>query len=465
MSLPSALPECIRETTQLFTESRLRSGTEILCRPGPGATTVPVRHNVARMALCVLLWRRAAQSPTKQYRGRTLPSTRSTPPIRVLVLDPWERPSLAVTRSLGRGEGFDVGVAGYARRRVAGPAAYSRHVRRFHRLADPAGPRSAFASSLTEVIQRDGYDVVIATSDLTLARLATIEVPVPVIPETGAAFRALTDKLALEALAASQGIAYPASRIVDAGTADAAVADLGLPIVLKSARSAVADDHRAVASKGATVCHTIDDLVRGAEELRRTGLDAIAQQRVPFVAKINAAIIGDGGRSIFRYAHRVLREAPPSGGIGVSLETIAVDDPDAAEALAILERLCAAVGYRGVAQAEYYRSGTDGRLYLIDVNPRFWGSTWFAERLGLRVVERAIACALGLPPPPIATYPIGRRFHAPGVVRWARQQKSIRAGMTELVRTVRPWDVTEIALSDPMPLAMRLFTARAKRDV
>jgi hypothetical protein len=219
------------------------------------------------------------------------------------------------------------------------------------------------------------------------------------------------------------------------------------------------------AAKGASVCHTVADVVAAVSELRDAGLAPIVQERVPFIDKLNAAVIRSQGRTEFRYAHRVLREAPASGGTGVSLVTISADVGAGAEAVELLERICDAADYRGLAQAEFYRSGEDGRLYLLDVNPRLWGSTWFAERLGQRVSERATRFALGLKPMPQPPYPIGRRFHAGGVLRWLADQDSRARGLLELARTARPWDVVEIDPGDLKPLAVRLVQAAAKRSV
>ncbi len=386
--------------------------------------------------------------------------------IKALILDPWERPSLAACRALGRADGYVLDVAGYDRRRLAGPAAVSRFVRRFHRIPDPAGPRAAFDDALRGLVAREGYDVLVATSDLTLARLSTLELPLPSFPDTGPAFCRLVDKVALEGLSRSAGVAYPTTRMIGPeDDVESIAAANPLPLIIKSARSASADEGGAAAAKGAQVCRTIADVLAAVAELRAAGLVPILQERVPFVDKLNAAVIRNEGRSEFRYAHRVLREAPAAGGMGVSLVTISPDSGAGAEAVEQLERICDAAGYRGLAQAEFYRSGQDGRLYLLDVNPRLWGSTWFAERLGQRLTERGVRFALGLAPIDQHPYRVGRRFHAGGVLRWLADQEGTARGLLELVRTTRPWDVVEIDPRDMKPLATRVLQAANKRSV
>jgi hypothetical protein len=93
------------------------------------------------------------------------------------------------------------------------------------------------------------------------------------------------------------------------------------------------------------------------------------------------------------------------------------------------------------------------------VNPRLWGSTWFAERLGQRVVERGVRFALGLAPLAARPYRLGRRFHTPiGEMRWLRERHNKIAGLVEIARSTRPWDVFEFVDGrDPAPLVSLLL--------
>jgi hypothetical protein len=190
-------------------------------------------------------------------------------------------------------------------------------------------------------------------------------------------------------------------------------------------------------------------------------MQPVVQSRVIPAEKINAVVITRNGASEYRYAHRVLRETPITGGIGVALETISAERDSGGEAADLLERICDAARYSGLAQAEFCRSAEDGRLYLLDVNPRLWGSTWFAERLGQRVVERGVRFALDLPQLAPQPYRLGRRFHTPvGEWRWLRERDRKIAGLIEIARSTRPWDVFEYVYGrDPAPLALYAMLA------
>ena len=384
-------------------------------------------------------------------------------PYSVLVLDPWSRSSLAACRALGRREAFKVGVAGSGTHGMAaGPAAISRYASWYDRLPDHNGPADEFASAMERLIAKRGYDVVISTTDSTLARLATVSLSVPTFPNVGRAFSVLADKAGLADLCATVGVPYP--RTFSPRTDDevrTAVDELGPPVVVKSSRSAEAGSLAVSGASGARVCHDRDEAVSAVRLLTAAGLRPIVQSRVRSADKLNAVVIRNNGAGEYRYAHRVLRETPISGGIGVALQTISAEAGPGAEAADILERVCDAAGYTGLAQAEFYRSADDGRLYILDVNPRLWGSTWFAEKLGQRVVERGVRFALDLPPLAARPYRLGRRFHTPiGELRWLREQDGKRGALVELARTTRPWDVFEfVDLRDPVPLAFYVMLA------
>ena len=370
---------------------------------------------------------------------------------RILLLDASTRQALSACRALGRA-GYSVGVAGYGGLDVS---RYSRYAATYHRLPDPSGAAEAFRDALARLIADHEYEALVASDDATLARLASAPPPIPSSPRLGPAFDRLTDKGGLGALCADAGVYHPAT------VASGRIADVRghlerarYPLVVKAERSAVATNDDVRQGKGASVVHSATAAVEAFEALRSRGLTPLAQEHIEREEKVNVAVVRGGGRSQLRFAHRSLRDVPPSGGSAAALESIDPERFPGAEALTALERVCDAAGYEGLAQAECIVS-RDGRLFLIEVNPRLWASVDFAERLGLRVVERAVTGVLRLPSPPQGSYQIGRRYHhVPSEWRWYRLSGPSRKAGIELVRTTRPWDLFEPGnLLDPIPLA------------
>src|SRR5439155_25387070 len=89
-------------------------------------------------------------------------------------------------------------------------------------------------------------------------------------------------------------------------------------------------------------------------------------------------LLTDRGRPLARFAHRRLREKPPWGGVSVLSEAIAPDP----ELLAGSERLLAELALTGVAMVEFRRA-PGGPAYLMEVNPRLWGSLQLAIDAGV----------------------------------------------------------------------------------
>ena len=378
---------------------------------------------------------------------------------RVLVLDASARQSLAACRSLGRA-GYGVGAAGYQRRALSG---YSRYTTRYHELPTPFGDEAEFSEALERIIARFGYEALVATDDATLARLNGRPPSIPTSPTLGEPFARLTDKVSLAALAGEHDVDYPETHRVDtADEIESALHATGFPAIVKAERSAVARHDSLGWLSGAYVVRDLASARDAAAVLHGKGLRTIVQRRVRWTEKINVAIVRRDGRSELRYAHRVLREIPPEGGMGVAMVTLAADEPSAAVSLRALEEVCDGAGYEGIAQAELYLG--DGRAWLLDVNPRLWGSTWFAERLGLRVTERALRAALREDALPDAVYAAGRRFHhVPHEWGWISYQRPAWRALVQVARGTRPGDLFEyVDWTDSRTLARYAYDRAAQ---
>lgn len=372
-----------------------------------------------------------------------------TPSARVLVLDGSARQALAACRALGRA-GWDVETAGYTASAVAGMSRWSL---RYHRLAEPS-ESSDFAEALTTLVVDRDIAVVVATDDVTIERLrrggtALLTVPTSV----GAAL--LSDKLRLAEIAAGVGLAYPRTEAVGSASDLPGVVDrLGSPLVIKASSSAVQAGARIAGLPGALVTPSMEEASLAINGIEAAAAVALAQQHVRRQVKIDVALFRVGGHSTVRMAYEVIRDTPLTGGLGVTLRTISVDEGPGRDAVEGLERIVDATGYEGVANGEFSISADDGLMYLIEVNPRLWASAWFAERLGQRVAERCVLHALGHAQPPAVAAPPGRRFHhLVGEARWVGLHERRLAALLAVLRDTRPWDVFEYDdLRDLRPL-------------
>jgi len=137
----------------------------------------------------------------------------------------------------------------------------------------------------------------------------------------------------------------------------------------------------------------------------RTQLEGALANLSPaaFPLLVQERIVGPGigifllrweGRVLARFAHRRLREKPPSGGVSVYRESITPP----ADALAYAEALLDALDWRGVAMVEFKRDGETGPPYLMEINGRFWGSLQLAIDAGVDFPRLLVEAAFGHAP-------------------------------------------------------------------
>ena len=324
----------------------------------------------------------------------------------------------------------------------------SRFAAGYLRIPALDGPAEPVRDAVLDIVRTHGLAAAVMGTDATIARLRTLELEIPTVPEMGPPLDCVVDKYALIGACGAAGVAYPPTWLAD---------DPGIPfdepVIVKPRQSAVGSASRVVSHTGAIVARTPGEAARAVRAIREWGLDPIIQRRVERCFKVNVSIIRRAGCTSFRFAYRVLREYPVEGGIAAAVETVAADTGIGAMAIEAAERVCDAAGYAGLANVEFYGQA-DGRLCLIEVNARAWGSLGFPAQLGLEPAERAVRDALRLPPEEPIPYPTGRRWHRPMLeLKWLAARSSERSPRRQILGS-RPWDAYDIvSIRDPMPMA------------
>lgn len=323
---------------------------------------------------------------------------------RVLVLDANERSALAIIRSLGR-QGLAV-VAGDRTAQALGAA--SRYATAAVSYPDPSTAPGAFREEIAKIAERMRIDLVVPATDLTTMLLAThpdrLRSARLAAPPADS-YEALTDKARLMTLAQELGVLVPETRIVHtAAAAEEAAHELGFPIVLKPGRSRYL--------KGPHIISTSVQTVRSARQLADTlpmldwlgDIPCLVQRFVPGRGAGIFALYDQSG-PVTWFAHKRLREKPPTGGVSVLSESTDVD----AEMLSAAKKLLSAARWVGVAMVEF-RVAPDGAPYLMEVNGRFWGSLQLAVDCGVDFPWLLCQVMRGLPVQGPASYVIGRRL-------------------------------------------------------
>ncbi len=322
--------------------------------------------------------------------------------MRILVTDSDTRAALAAVRTLGA-RGHEVVTAGISHSSLA---AVSRHSTAFERYPDPAADSEGFVQALAQITRRRNIDVVLPMTEVTTllvtAHQQKLSGRIP-FPDSTTVANA-SDKAFVINLARELGIPVPRT-LVATSAADgiARAPELGFPIVMKPSRSRVRTDEGWV-STGVAYAMDAAALRAALERLPPAVYPVLLQERIegPGVG-VFAAV--DRGRTVALFAHRRLREKPPSGGVSVLCESAAVDPVAAEHATKLLNH----IGWRGVAMVEFKQDKRDGSLRLMEINGRFWGSLQLSILAGVDFPNIAAAIALEqeLPAPP--AYRVGVR--------------------------------------------------------
>lgn len=323
---------------------------------------------------------------------------------KVLVLDANQRSALAIIRSLGR-QGISI-VAGDP---VANPlGSASRYAAASLRYPDPASDPPQFISQVIDCVERLAIDTIIPATDLTtmlLVSQSNLSKNVHLAAPPAESYEALTDKARLVELAQRLGITVPETRIARTeDTVIAAARDFGFPVVLKPARSRYLKDGR-VRATGVQVVRRPAALPTTVRALSWLGdLPCLVQRFVPGHGAGIFALYGPSG-PVAWFAHRRLREKPPTGGVSVLSESMPIDNGLQSAAAQLL----AAVGWTGVAMVEF-RVTADGTAYLMEVNGRFWGSLQLAIDAGIDFPWLLYQLTHGMRIAAPADYRIGQRL-------------------------------------------------------
>lgn len=322
----------------------------------------------------------------------------------VLVLDANQRSALSVTRSLGK-RGIPVTTAEETPRALA---SCSRFAEGHIEYPSPRLHPDRFIDTLSRQVEKNHIDILLPMTELTTGLLlenqAAFAVSTLPFPEKRAV-DALSDKCSLIRTAESLRIPVPRSLYVNDPTELAGKLDeLPYPLVLKPAKSWLTLDGE---WKRAAVRFAGDPA-----EARHLIQSDPALRNHPFMIQEHIKGHGQGifalydnGRPVAFFAHRRLREKPPSGGVSVLSESIELDEELLSHARSLLDDVC----WHGIAMVEF-KIAPDGTPFLMEINTRFWGSLQLAVNAGVDFPYLLYQLACGAHLDPVNGYKIGTRL-------------------------------------------------------
>lgn len=320
----------------------------------------------------------------------------------VLVTDGNQRSALAVVRSLGSA-GYEVHVCAPRTPSLGGS---SRFASTETLTPNPLEAPRAFARAVESIVESRHVDLAVPVTDASVTALLTPEgrslaVPVPFPSYTR--YAAVSDKGAVAAAAQTLGIRVPRQSIVANrdGPGSELPDGLRFPLVVKPVRSVVRDGGR-LRKTGVTFAGSPDELSGILADLPEGAFPVLLQERIEGPG-IGVFLLLWEGELIAAFAHRRLREKPPSGGVSVLRESISIPPELLARSRALLDQF----DWQGVAMVEY--KGEPADPALMEVNGRFWGSLQLAVDAGVDFPTLLVRAALGDPIQPVTGYEEGVR--------------------------------------------------------
>ena len=309
--------------------------------------------------------------------------------------------TLAATRCLGRA---GVPVIIFDSVRVA-PVLWSRYVTRRERCPNATNV-DAFVEWLVRFGRREPRHVLYPTSDelaflLSAHRELLSESFALYQPDLETMVRVL-DKRRLIETAGAQGIKVPDTWFPEtAADVERAAREAEGPLMIKPRTQIFLKNHRkgAVASRDPRLLreeyerfcreHRYGELVaRDRPELTRPMLQRYYPGAAEWIYSITGFCDAEGRCLPVLGAAKVL-QFPRKIGVGLCFEAAPVEDALREK----VARLMKALGYYGVFEIEFIRSGD--RLLLIDMNPRFYNQLALDVARGLLLPRLAYAAALG----------------------------------------------------------------------
>jgi len=355
----------------------------------------------------------------------------------VLLLGDEPRIVIPLARSL-HAHGVPVDVAALT---AGAPRVVSQAVRRWSRLPDSPECGDLLVAAILDHTERYGYDLLIPASDTALSVIAGhYDVLAQSVrldcPEPSAVVNVLDKTRTLDAAAAC-GVPVPQRYSLDSLDAcDHHASRIRFPVIAKPR------EKRSHGENGFKVRRfdSLDDLRSAWRTDPTFGLRHLIQEFCPGQG-IGIETLMLDGRPLALFQHRRLKEFPASGGVSV----VAVSEPVHPELAEHAVRLLRALKWSGVAMVEFRVDDESGRVALMEVNGRYWGSLALSIQAGIDFPWYAWQVAHGERPACPPAYRLGVRarwsagaFQRLGAVAQDRGAWSFSREFTAVIRDFLP---------------------------
>lgn len=176
--------------------------------------------------------------------------------------------------------------------------------------------------------------------------------------------------------------------------------EITYPIMIKPIHSHIFVRH--YGGKKHLMASDIDDLSAKVSDVLAKGIEVMLCEKVPGPDSTLSSYytyIDEQGHSLFHFTKKVIRRFPVNSG-GASYH-ITEWDPETAE---MGKRFFRGIGFKGLGNIEFKRDHRDGKLKVIECNPRFTAAQELLVQSGMDI-SLIVYCRLsGQPVPELTTY-------------------------------------------------------------
>lgn len=327
---------------------------------------------------------------------------------KVLILDANQRSALAAIRSLGK-KAVPTIVADVTKETLAGASKYCAESMIY---PSPYTNPEDFIDTLRDMAAKKSIGVIFPMTEIStylLLKCRSLFEGINIPLASFESFEQLNNKWKLFELAQQLGIHAPKTYFVKNlrtfydSDFQTSLSLLKFPVVLKPYRSKILSHGKWISAS-----------VRYANS--KIELECLVNKILTFNSHpflIQEYIRGEGrglfalyeqGNPVIFFAHRRLREKPPSGGVSVLSESVGIDS----YMRKITENLLGPLQWHGIAMVEF-KIAQDGTPYLMEVNARFWGSLQLAIDAGVDFPWLLYQLAVGAPMDIVYNYKTGIR--------------------------------------------------------
>jgi HAD superfamily hydrolase (TIGR01509 family) len=272
----------------------------------------------------------------------------------ILVVSSNQRKAYPVVESVSK-MGLRVVAAFYAWR----ASVFSKHIRKRYFIANPYVDERGYLAHIRSILHQNNIVMIIPVGFIDSVILAkhrrllprSVILPIP----SYAALRKASDKVELAKLCEEIGAKYPKTSRLSKTISSRSQKTLALPLVVKGGSDASTPKY----------AFTMDQL---RERTERAGGGRILQE---FIAGGGAGYfaVSVNGEILVEYGHSRIIEEKPSGG--PSLVACINWDP---EIFKLGRKVVRHLAWTGALMVEFKKDYETGEYYVLEINPKLWGS-------------------------------------------------------------------------------------------